>query len=101
MLSTPSIRLVHQPTHHACCKPVHTQDVCVVLELRDATMLMPNLRKMAAVVAAIPKLEAFVAQVMTAALSNHHNIKESLRLNLILVAATKPLTCWHLLQTVL
>jgi hypothetical protein len=39
------------------------QDVCVVLELRDATLLVPNLRKMAAVLAAIPKLEAFVAQV--------------------------------------
>lgn len=39
------------------------QDVCVVLELRDATLLLPNLRKMAAVLAAIPKLEAFVAQV--------------------------------------
>jgi hypothetical protein len=35
----------------------------VVLELRDATLLVPNLRKMAAVLAAIPKLEAFVAQV--------------------------------------
>jgi hypothetical protein len=39
------------------------QDVCVVLELRDATLLVPNMRKMAAVLAAIPKLEAFVAQV--------------------------------------
>lgn len=35
----------------------------MVLELRDATLLLPNLRKMAAVLAAIPKLEAFVAQV--------------------------------------
>lgn len=39
------------------------QDVCVVLELRDATLLVSSLRKMAAVVAAIPRLEAFVAQV--------------------------------------
>lgn len=40
------------------------QDVCVVLELRDATMLVPNLRKIAAVMAAVPKLDAFVAQVI-------------------------------------
>eukprot|EP00775_Hariotina_reticulata_P013264 gene13264-13394_t len=39
------------------------QDVCVVLELKDATLLVPNLRKMSAVMGAIPRLEAFVAQV--------------------------------------
>lgn len=42
---------------------VWLQDVCVVLELRDATLLVPNLRKMSAVLGAIPRLEAFVAQV--------------------------------------
>lgn len=39
------------------------QDVCVVLQLRDATLLVPSLRKMAAVVGAIPRMQAFVAQV--------------------------------------
>jgi hypothetical protein len=34
-----------------------------VLELRDATLLVPSLKKVAAVAAAIPSVEAFVAQV--------------------------------------
>jgi hypothetical protein len=37
--------------------------MCIVLELRDATLLVPNLKKVAAVAAAIPSVEAFVAQV--------------------------------------
>jgi hypothetical protein len=39
------------------------QDMCIVLELRDATLLVPSLKKVAAVAAAIPSVEAFVAQV--------------------------------------
>jgi hypothetical protein len=44
------------------------QDMCIVLELRDATLLVPSLKKVAAVAAAIPSVEAFVAQVNTAGL---------------------------------
>lgn len=43
-----------------CC---WSQDMCVVLELRDPTLLVPSLKKVAAVAAAIPSVETFVAQV--------------------------------------
>jgi len=39
------------------------QDMCIVLELRDATLLVASLKKVAAVASAIPSVEAFVAQV--------------------------------------
>lgn len=39
------------------------QDACVALELSDATVLVPTVRKVLTVVSAIPKLEVFVAQV--------------------------------------
>jgi hypothetical protein len=39
------------------------QDMCIVLELRDPTLLVPSLKKVAAVAAAIPSVETFVAQV--------------------------------------
>lgn len=39
------------------------QDMCIVLDLRDATLLVPSLKKIAAVAAAIPSVELFVAQV--------------------------------------
>lgn len=40
------------------------QDMCIVLELGDATLLVPSLKKVAAVTAGIPSLQAFVTQVL-------------------------------------
>jgi hypothetical protein len=56
----------------------------VLLELRDATLLVPNLSKMTAVMAAIPRLETFVAQVGGAPLIGSSAVR----------VQRMPLICW-------
>jgi hypothetical protein len=45
------------------CRARPLQDMCVALQLRDVAALVPSLRKVAAVAAALPALQAFVEQV--------------------------------------
>jgi hypothetical protein len=53
--------------HTSCCSCHNLQDVCIELDVGDATTLVTAVRKLMRVVSAVPRMEAFIAEVCTAA----------------------------------